>query len=128
MATAKSPSVNERVAISLLEVFLVAILLALLVTLVSVSSETQLIAIGAVGPIILLSLIFIYYCRKRKAWSFVGASILGAFGVALRVAISTQPSLEVGGGLPVGVTVLYIVLGSLMSLKSYESFLELRAR
>jgi thiol-disulfide isomerase/thioredoxin len=39
---------------------------------------------------------------------------------------STQPSLEVGGGLPIGVTELYIVLGALLALKSYESMLELR--
>jgi hypothetical protein len=52
---------------------------------------------------------------------------LGALGVILRVVISMNPSLEVGGGLPVGVTVLYIVLGSLVSLKNYESVLDLRS-
>ena len=44
----------------------------------------------------------------------------------LRVAVSTQPGLEVGGGLPEGVTALYIVPGSLVSLKNYEAMLELR--
>ena len=48
------------------------------------------------------------------------------WGVVLRVIVSTQPSLEVGGGLPVGVTVLYIVIGSLVSLKSYESVLGIK--
>jgi hypothetical protein len=63
--------------------------------------------------------------RKRKVWSFAGASILGAIGVILRVIVSTQPNLEIGGGLPVGITVLYIVLGALVSLKNYEAMLEL---
>ena len=63
--------------------------------------------------------------RKRKVWSYAGASIIGAIGVILRVIVSTQPGLEVGGGLPVGVTVLYIVLGALVSLKNYEAMLEL---
>jgi hypothetical protein len=53
------------------------------------------------------------------------ASILGAIGVILRVIVSTQPNLEIGGGLPVGITVLYIVLGALVSLKNYEAMLEL---
>ena len=75
----------------------------------------------------MLSLVFINYCRRRKAWSFAGAAILGAIGVTLRIIISTQPGLEVGEGLPVGVTVLYIVLGVLTSLKNYESVLELRS-
>ena len=44
----------------------------------------------------------------------------------LLVAPSTQPTLEVGGGLPVGVTALYIVQGALVSLKNYEAMLELR--
>ncbi len=44
----------------------------------------------------------------------------------LRVVISTQPNLEVGGGLPVGITVLYIVLGALVALKNYEAVLELK--
>ena len=51
---------------------------------------------------------------------------MGAVGVILRVIVSTQPGLEVGGGLPVGVTALYIMLGALVSLKNYEAMLELR--
>lgn len=115
-----------KAAIGLLEVFVVAIILALIVTIASVSVRVQLLATVIVSPIIILSIFFIYYCRKRKIWGFAGASILGAFGVILRVIISTKPSLEVGGGLPVGVTVLYIVIGALVSLKNYESVLELR--
>ncbi len=126
MPSASEPlSVNMRTAIGLLEIFLVAIVLAFLVTVSTGSAEMQIIAFGAVTPIIILTVAFIYYCRKRKAWGYAGASILGVIGVALRVIVSTQPSLDVGGGLPVGVTVLYIVLGSFVALKSYESLLEL---
>jgi len=115
-----------KTAIGLLEIFVVAIILALIVTITSVSSGVQLLATVLVSPIIILSIVFIYYCKKRRVWSYAGASILGAIGVILRVVISTKPNLEVGGGLPVGVTVLYIVIGTLVSLKNYESVLELR--
>ena len=115
-----------KTAIALLEVFAIAIVLALIVTIVSVSAGVQILATIVVSPIIFLSIVFIYYCKMRKVWSYAGASILGAIGVTLRVIISTKPSLEVGGGLPVGVTVLYIVMGVLVSLKNYECVLELR--
>lgn len=124
--TARAPSVNMRTAVALLEIFIVAITLALVATVTSVSSTVALLALSAVTPMIVLGLIFVYYCRKGKAWSFAGAAILGLAGVALRVIISAQPALEVGGGLPIGVTVIYIVMGALVSLKTYESFLELR--
>ena len=117
---------NMKAAISLLEVFVLAIVVALVITVNSTSTEVQLLATVLVSPIIGLSLVFVYFCRKRKIWSFAGASILGAIGVILRIAISVNPSLEVGGGLPVGVTVFYIVLGSLVSLKSYESVLDMK--
>jgi hypothetical protein len=125
-AAAEPLTTNMKAAIGLLEIFMVAIVLALLVTVASVTPQVQLLATILVSPIIILSLVFIYYCRKRKIWSFAGASILGAIGVLPRVIISTKPSLEVGGGLPVGVTVLYIVIGALVSLKNYEALLELR--
>ena len=115
-----------RASIGLLEVFIVAIVLALAITIVNVSPGVQLLAIASVTPIVVLSLIFLYYCRKRRIWSFAGASILGAIGVALRVVVSTQPNLEVGGGLPLEVTVFYIILGALVALANYVSFLELR--
>ena len=116
-----------RTSIVLLEVFLVAIILALIVTVMNSVFEVQILSITLISPLIILNIIFIYYCRKRKVWSYAGASILGAIGVILRVIISTQPNLEVGGGLPIGITVLYIVLGSLVALKNYEAMLELRA-
>jgi hypothetical protein len=115
-----------RTSIILLEVFLVAIVLALIVTVMNSVFKVQLLAITLVSPLIILNIVFIYYCRKRKVWSYAGASILGAVGVILRVIISTQPNLEVGGGLPVGITVLYIVLGALVSLKNYEAMIELK--
>ena len=120
-------SVNMRTSIVLLEVFLVAIILALIVTVINSVFKVQILAITLISPLIILNIVFIYYCRKRKVWSYAGASILGAIGVILRVIVSTQPNLEVGGGLPVGITVLYIVLGALVSLKNYEAMLELRA-
>ncbi len=119
-------SVNMRTSIVLLEVFLVAIILALIVTVINSVFEVQILAITLISPLIILNIVFIYYCRKRKVWSYAGASILGAIGVILRVIVSTQPNLEVGGGLPVGITVLYIVLGAFVSLKNYEAMLELK--
>jgi hypothetical protein len=122
----ESLSVNMGTSIVLLEVFLVAIILALIVTVVNSVFEVQLLAITLVSPLIILNIVFIYYCRKRKVWSYAGASILGTIGVILRVVISTQPNLEVGGGLPIGITVLYIVLGAMVALKNYEAMLELK--
>ena len=120
-------SISMRTATALLEVFVFAIVLAFLVTVSTGTSEMQLLAVGLIIPIIVLSLVFIRYCRKGKAWSYAGAAVLGVFGVSLRVVVSTQPNLEVGGGLPVGVTVLYVALGSLVALLNFESVLELRA-
>lgn len=119
-------TVNMKTAIALLEIFLIAIIAALLITVVSVPLGTKILATGVVSPFVILGLAFIYYCRRGKVWSYAGASILGAAGVVLRVIVSTRPSLEVGGGLPVSVTILYIVLGMLVSLKNFESVLELR--
>ena len=117
-----------RIAVGLLELFLAAMILAFLATFLTGTTEMRFLSVFFVTPITILSIVFIYYCRKRKVWSYAGASILGALGVILRVAVSTQPSLEVGGGLPVGVTALYIVLGALVSLKNYEAMLELRKK
>ena len=119
-------SVNMRTAVGLLGIFVIAIILAFSVTFTTGTIEMRLLSVAFITPITVLSIVFIYFCRKRKLWSYAGASILGAVGVILRVVVSTQPSLEVGGGLPVGVTALYIVLGALVSLKCYESMLELR--
>ena len=115
-----------RTSIILLEVFLVAIILALIVTVINSVFEVQVLAITLISPLIILNIVFIYFCRRQKVWSYAGASILGVMGVILRVIVSTQPNLEVGGGLPLGITVLYIVLGALVALKNYEAMLELK--
>jgi hypothetical protein len=107
-------------------VFLVAIILALIITVLNSVFEVQLLSITLISPLIILNIVFIYYCRRQKVWSYAGASIVGAIGVILRVIVSTQPNLEVSCGLPVGITVLYIVLGALVSLKNYEAMLELK--
>jgi len=123
----KSLSINMRTAIGLLEVLLVAIILAFIITIINGTIEIQLLALAFVTPQIILILVFIYYDRKKKVWSYAGATILGAADIILRVSVSTQPHLEVGvGGLPSGVTTFYIVLAALVVLKNYESFLELR--
>ena len=119
-------SLTMKTAILLLEVFVVAILLALLVTVAAGTLEMRAVSVVVVVPIVVLSLAFVHYCRMRRAWSYAGASVLGAFGVALRLVVSTQPSLEVGGGLPLEVTVLYVVLGSLVALSNLAAVLELR--
>ena len=120
-STDEQLSVNMKTAIGLLELFVIAIVLAFVATVTTGTMVMQVLAAGLITPIVVVALVFIYYCRRRKIWSYAGATVLGALGVVLRVIVSTQPSLEVGGGLPVGVTVLYIVIGSLVSLKSYES-------
>ncbi len=125
-STDEQLSVNMKTAIGLLELFVIAIVLAFVATVTTGTMVMQVLAAGLITPIVVVALVFIYYCRRRKIWSYAGATVLGALGVVLRVIVSTQPSLEVGGGLPVGVTVLYIVIGSLVSLKSYESVLELK--
>jgi hypothetical protein len=127
-ASSSYESVNTKTAIVLLEVFLVAIIAALVITIASVPVGVKMIASGTVSPIAALTALFIFYCRRGMIWAFAGASVLGAVGVILRVIVSTKPSLEVGGGLPVGVTVLYIVLGSFVSLKNYGCVVEMRMR
>ncbi len=118
---------NMKTTIVLLEVFIVAILTAFAITFTTGTSEIRLLALGFVVPIASLGIIFIHYCRKMIRGSYAGSAILVVVGILLRVAVSSQPNLEVCGGLPIGVTTLYIALGALLSLKSYESFLELRS-
>ena len=125
MESSNKLSTNMRTAITLLELLLVAIILALIVTILNTTAQVQLLAITVVTPQIILIIIFIYYCKKKKVWSYAGATILAILGIILRVVISTQPNLEVGGGLPVGISTLYIVLGALVALKNYEAMIEL---
>jgi len=120
-------SLTMKTAILLLEVFVVAIVLALLVTVAAGTLEMRAISVVVVVPVVALSLAFVHYCRMGRTWSYAGASVLGAFGVALRLVVSTRPALEVGGGLPVGVDLLYIALGCLVAATNFASVMELRA-
>lgn len=115
-----------QAALVLLCVFLVAVVAALVVTVLSVSAGVKVLAVGAVSPLIVLTVVFIVFCWRRRAWSFLGASVLGAVGVGFRVVVSTQTRLEVGGGLPVGVTVFYIALGVLVTLMNFGAYLDLK--
>ena len=83
-----------RAAIGLLEIFVVAIILAFLVTLTTGTTEMQLISVVFIIPITVLSIAFIYYCKKRKIWSYIGASVLGILGVILRVVVSINRALR----------------------------------
>ena len=60
-------SINMKSSIILLELFLVAILLALIVTVMNSVFDVQILAITLISPLIILNIIFIYFCRKRKA-------------------------------------------------------------
>jgi hypothetical protein len=126
LSGSRRPSTKIRAATVLLELFVVAVVLALVVTVSTGTSEMQALAVGLIVPIVILSLVLIRYCRRGKIWSYAGASALGAFGVALRLIVSTQPTLEVGGGLPTWVSALYIALGASVALLNLESVLELR--
>jgi hypothetical protein len=104
------PTASARAATWLLGLFLVAILGALGVTVDEVPGA-RVVALASVVPIILLTSVFIVYSRRGRPWAYAGGSAVGMFGVALRIAVSTHPSLEVGGGLPIEVTALYSFLG-----------------
>ena len=115
-----------RTTISLLRVYIIAIAVALTVTLVEGDTLTRTIALAVVTPQIIFLLLIVRACNMGRVWGFAGGGLLGGIGVVLRVAVSMRPSLEVGGGLPAGVSALYITLGSLVCLRCYESVLELR--
>jgi len=119
-------SVSMKTAVALLVVFTIAIMLAFMVTFLTGTAEMRLLSLALVAPLTILNLVFIYYCRKRRLLSYMGAVIIATIGIILRVAVGTMPSLEVGGGLPSGVTALYIVIAALVVLKCYESIIELK--
>ena len=77
--------------------------------------------------LIVPNIIFIFFCRRRKAWSYAGALVLGVIAILLQVMITVQEGPNpLAGGPPVGVSALYITLPALICPKSYESILELR--
>ncbi len=114
----------RRAAFWTLLLFLLAILAALAITLGSVPASAKLIAGVLVVPIVALTLLFLYFERRGRRWAFLGAAVLGVLGIALRLIVSTQPSLEVGGGLPVGISIAYVLLGLAVVGTSLVSFLQ----
>jgi hypothetical protein len=115
-----------RFALALQLAFLVAIVSALGVTVSSTPNDVRLLALAVVTPILVLTLLCIWLSWRRNIWGFAGAGALGAVGVGLRLLISTEPGLEIGGGLPVAVTGLYVVLGSLVLFTSLASAFQMR--
>ena len=91
------PSVDVETAVGVTVVFGMAVIAALVVTVVSAPAGVQILAVTSVVPMIVLELVFIFYGRRKRLWAFAGASVLGAVGVCFRVAVSTRPSLEAGG-------------------------------
>jgi hypothetical protein len=118
----------QKVAIAVLSLFFVAIVVALAITLTSVPAGVRILAGTVVTPIIGLAVLFLFFEWRGRPWSFVGAAALGAVGVALRLVVNSQPQLEVGGGLPVGVTLVYASLGVLVVGTSLWAYFFLRSR
>ncbi len=113
----------RRAAFGMLLVFLLAVLAALAVTLESVPPSAQWVAGVVVVPIVALALLLLYAERQGRRWAFAGAAALGALGVAVRAIVSTEPSLEVGGGLPIEVNVAYVAIGLGLAATSGWAFL-----
>lgn len=116
-------SVAPRVAFWTLGLFCAAVLAALGITLGSVARSVKWFAGAVVVPIVALTLILLYFERRGRRWSFVGAAGLGVLGVALRLLVNTVPADEVGGGLPAEVTVAYVGLGVAVAATSLWSIL-----
>ena len=122
----QATATGQRVAISLQILLLLAILVALAITLVSVQASVRILAGAVVLPIIALTVLLLFVERQGKPWGYAGAATLGAIGVALRLIVSTQPRLEVGGGLPPVVTATYLGLGAAVIVSSLWVYLETR--
>jgi len=105
-----------KAAVALLEVFLVAVVLALLVTVYSVPFVVKFLALALVAPFVAVGFLLVRHCRRGEVWAFAGGAVLGALGVFLRLFINAHPNLEVGGGLPLWVTLAYVVLGGSVSV------------
>jgi hypothetical protein len=128
MAVARSPEVGEveKIATISLILFLAAVLVALGITIASVAIAVRILAVAVVTPILALAITFLIFELQGRARGFVGASVLGILGVGLRLAISTQPQLEVGGGLPEWVSALYIGLGIVLIGTSLWAYVEIQ--
>ncbi len=110
---------NMRTTIGLLIVSVIAEAIAIFGT----PPEFRVFAAAVLVPAIILNVLFIVYGRRRMVWSYWGAMVVGIVLMLIQVGISVNP---VGSGPPAGITALFIVLPALVSLKSYESILELR--
>jgi glycerol uptake facilitator-like aquaporin len=78
MSNDSALSVNMTVAVSLLELFVVMVILAFALTFVTGTVDMQIVSGAAIIPIVILGLIFIRHCRRKEVWSYAGATILGA--------------------------------------------------
>jgi hypothetical protein len=128
---ARSPPVGStnflvRCALALQLAFLVAVVAALAVTTAETAVGVRSLAVVLVTPIVGLALICLFLSWRRSPWGFGGAAALGAVGIGVRLVVSTQPRLEVGGGLPTWVTALYVVLGASVALTSLATAFQLR--
>ncbi len=112
-----------RLAYVTLLLFLLAVLLALAVTVWFVPFSAKLVAGFVVVPIVALTLLLLYFESRARRWAFAGATVLGVFGVAVRLIVSTEPTLEVGGGLPLGVSTAYVALGLAVAGTSVWAYL-----
>jgi len=127
MGSSEPLSPPIRTAVTLLALYLAAVVATLAVTLAETSPDVGLLTCVVVAPITVLSVVCIHLCRRRNLQGLAGALMQGVIGVGLRPAIGSQPSLEVGGGLPVWVSAICILLGALVTTWSVWSVLELRA-
>lgn len=110
---------NMRATFGLLVVYVVAGVIATAVS----PPEFWPIGLALIVP----NVVFIFYCRRRKTWSYAGALVVGVVAILVQVMITVQEGPNpLAGGPPVGVSALYITLPALICLKSYESILELR--
>lgn len=116
------PASIQTAAAVCLVLFLCAIVVALILTVELTPPSTKLLASSVVVPVVGLTVVVLYLERKGKRWSYLGAVGLGVFGIALRLIISSQPQLEVGGGLPLGVTIVYLLLGLSVIVSSGLAF------
>ena len=116
------PTVAGRVAFWTLGLFLLAVLAAFAVTLIYVPIAVKLLAAAAGVPIIAVTGLLLYLERTDRAWSYLAAAMLGGIGVTLRLVVDAHPTLEVGGGLPISVTVAYLGLGVAVVATSLWSY------
>jgi hypothetical protein len=119
-------TLSQLTATSVLVLFLVAVSIALVVTLSTEALPVRILAGAVVSPIVALTVLFLYFEWRGRPWSFAGAAALGTVGVVLRLIVNSQPRLEVSGGLPLSVTVGYVGVGVLLIGTSLWAYLSLR--